>query len=384
MWFCREFSKAAMLGRSFAPLVFAACLYLPVVHPAVAAEKAAGKISGQLRIPNRPEAPLFEGQQGRQRTEIQFDPSSGMVTMRILAQDPNGYFIPNIRRENFAVYEDGVRQQNATVEIEHSPVSMGILLECGGRYEALNKALGEEISRAAHAFLDEISKEDKIAIWKYGDTIETVSEFSQGHETIQNSLDALGTPPFSELNFYDALLTALNRMQPIHGRKALLVISSGRDTFSKAAFHDALRAAGSSDTPVYVINIGPVLQEHISVMGNSGPYARLDWQQAGNELQQIAKASGGRMYSPHSTIDLAGIYDDLMENLRVRYVITYKSTSNSDAERTVRVDLVDPKTGRPLEIVDAAGKPIRSKLLFESKYMPRSSSTAPGGEVYLP
>jgi hypothetical protein len=55
----------------------------------------------------------------------------------MLVQDPSGYFIPNIRRENFVVYENGFRQQNATVEIEHSPVAMGILLEYGGRYQAL-------------------------------------------------------------------------------------------------------------------------------------------------------------------------------------------------------------------------------------------------------
>jgi hypothetical protein len=57
-----------------------------------------------------------------------------VVTLKLLVQDANGYFVPNLRRENFAVYENGVRQTNATVEVEHSPVSMGLLLEFGGRY----------------------------------------------------------------------------------------------------------------------------------------------------------------------------------------------------------------------------------------------------------
>jgi hypothetical protein len=84
------------------------------------------------------------------------------------------------------------------------------------------------------------------------------------------------------------------------------------------------------------------------------------------------------MYSPQNTYDLAGIYDDLMENLRVRYVITYKSTGGGDpsAARTVRVELVNPTTGGPLEIVDANGKVIRSKVFVEDNYVPASAATA--------
>src|SRR5690349_18784186 len=67
-------------------------------------------------------------EQGRAKSEISFDPASGEVTVKMLVQDPNGYFIPNIRRDNFAVYENGVRQTNAMVGIEHSPVSLALLM----------------------------------------------------------------------------------------------------------------------------------------------------------------------------------------------------------------------------------------------------------------
>jgi len=88
------------------------------------------------------------------------------------ARDPNGYFIPNIRRESFVVYENNARQQNATVEIEHAPVTLAVLMEYGGRYQALNKALGDEVPRAAHQLLDEIGRQDRIAVWRYGDRVE--------------------------------------------------------------------------------------------------------------------------------------------------------------------------------------------------------------------
>jgi hypothetical protein len=100
----------------------------------------------QLQVPNRPSTALFQGAQGKQRTEIHFDPATQVVTIKMLVQNPRGYFIPNIRRENFAVYENGVRQENASVEIEHAAISLGVLLEYGGRYQALNESKLRQIA----------------------------------------------------------------------------------------------------------------------------------------------------------------------------------------------------------------------------------------------
>jgi hypothetical protein len=86
------------------------------------------------------------------------------------------------------------------------------------------------------------------------------------------------------------------------------------------------------------------------------------------------------MYSESSIFDLTGVYDDLMENLRVRYVISYRSTSSGslDAARTVRVELVDPKTNGPLEIIDANGKVIRSTMILENSYVPNTDPAKAG------
>jgi|SRR5882762_1640950 len=169
----------------------------PESHPGTA---------GQIRIPNRALTSLFTGEQGKQRTEIHFDPATGMVTIKLLVQDPSGYFIPDIRRDNFVVYENGVRQKNATVEIEHAPVSLALLLEYGGRYQGLNRALGEEVSRAGHQVLDVLGRQDKIAIWKYGDTVERLADFSQGRDTLDGLFYTLKAPELSEANLYDALI----------------------------------------------------------------------------------------------------------------------------------------------------------------------------------
>jgi len=315
---------------------------------ALAASSSAPRIQrDRLQVPNRPSAALYQGEQGGQKTEVRFDPATKMVTIKMLVQDPNGYFIPNVRRDNFAVYEDGVRQHNATVDVEHAPVSLAVLLEWGGRYQALNNARSDEVLGAARQILDELGRQDKIAIFRYGERVERLADFSAGHDTLDELFTGLGKPEFSELNFYDALVSTANFMKPVTGRKAIILISSGVDTFSKAKYEDALVAARTAGTPIYAINIAPALRRSLELaLANPGTYARIDWKRAETQLQDLAKASGGRMYCVDSTLDLPNIYDDLMENLRVRYVITYKSstTANSDTARTIRIELVDPTT----------------------------------------
>ncbi len=341
--------------------------------PSTAVAPAPKRARTQVQVPNRPPTALFQGEQGKQKTELSYDPTMQIVTIKMLVQDPNGYFIPNIRRDNFAVYEDGVRQHNATVEVEHAPVSVAVLMEWGGRYQAFNKALSEQVPRAARQILDQLGRQDKIAIFRYGDRVDQLADFTTGHDALDATFSGLEKPEFSELNFYDALISAVQFMKGASGRKAIIVISSGVDTFSKAKYQDALAAARDGGTPVYVINIAPALRTSLEYStSKAGPYARIDWKRAESELQEMARASGGRVYSAESTFDLSSVYDDLMENLRVRYVITYKSTSTGDSHipRAVRIQLVDPTTGGPLEIIDADGKRIQSTLSFEASYTP--------------
>jgi hypothetical protein len=161
-------------------------------------------------------------------------------------------------------------------------------------------------------------------------------------------------------------------MRPVTGRKATIVISSGIDTFSKASHETAVEAARRSDAPIYAISLAQILRDAAHLHGEAHP--GVDWKAAENRLHEIAQASGGRLYSPASSIDLSPIYDDLMENLKVRYVITYTSPKHGDAvaARTVRVELVDPKTGKPLQIVDANGRPVRVSAIAEVSYSPEA------------
>jgi VWFA-related protein len=376
----KMWSKANAKNVTRIVLLLSPLLAPPVVAQSLRTSKsnaqdAERSTGGQLQLPNRPAQPLFKNKQGNQKTEIHFDPATRTVTIKLLVQDANGYFIPNIRRDNFAVYENGVRQQNATVDVEHAPVSLGLLMEFGGRTPGLNRDLGEEVARACQHVLDELGQDDSIAAWKYNDTVQMLSGFSRDKSNLQTQCLKLGTPELSETNLYDAIIFTLGQLHPVTGRKAILLISSGVDTFSKATYQDALKAAQGSDTPIYALGLVHALRLDFEIRAHAGPAARIDWTKAEKTLEELSTVSGGRAYIPENTLDLAPVYDDMLENLKVRYVVSYVSSSTLDpnSPRTVRVELVDPKTGGPLQIVDSTGKPVRAKIVVQDSYTPSSA-----------
>ena len=188
----------------------------------------------------------------------------------------------------------------------------------------------------------------------------------------------MGAPEFSEANLYDAVISMLGQMRQAAGRKGIVLISSGIDTFSEAGFDDVLQTARTSDTPIYVISLVPMLRQIVQMQAPTEPLARVDWQKAEKQLEEIARLSGGRAYAPESTIDLSATYDDLLENLKIRYVVSYRSSSNSDlnSPRTIRIELVDPKTGGPLHVIDTNGRTIPAMVVVQNSYVP--STALPG------
>jgi VWFA-related protein len=338
--------------------------------------------SGEVQIPHRPVKSLFRGQQGKQHTEIYFDGATGVVTMKLLVQDSNGYFIPNLRADNFIVYENGARQQLASAAIERAPASIGLLLEFANPMPGLGEALQVDISDAAHQLVRAIEANDDVTAWKYNDRVDKLGDWDDGREVLDKAVLFLDKPGPPVANLYDALLYALPQMPQKQRRNALVLISDGIDSDSKASYRSVVTAAENSGVPIYVISMTNVAKQYMEAHPDAGPMVKVDWSKAERELQEIAQASGGRVYVPSEPINLSTTYDDLLENLKVRYVLTYRSSASGDSPRTVRVELANPRTGGLLQIVDKEGHPIRAMVVAQDSYSPaQASKSAPGNSA---
>ncbi|HTW73886.1 MAG TPA: VWA domain-containing protein [Steroidobacteraceae bacterium] len=308
------------------------------------------------------------------RAAIGYDPATRLVTLSVALPDGAGRLIGGLHPADFVVYENGVRQQPVRVRVEHAAISAGLLLEYGGRYPSLDAAAGSAVSMAAEQLVGDIEAGDRLAVWTYGNRMRQLTGFTRNHADLQSTLYLdLQAPPFSELNFYDALIEALTRLRRQPGQRALIVVSSGRDTFSRATFGQALQAARTAGVPIYFIDLTPLLQGYIADAATPNPYAALDLSRDRRRMQQIAAASGGRVYSPADMLDLSGLYDDLMQTLRVRYRVTYRSHGDAarDIARTVRVELLgSPRAAAAPRLLAAAGQPAHALLIAEASYRP--------------
>jgi hypothetical protein len=255
-----------------------------------------------------------------------FNPETGQVIVTANVPAAEWASTADIGRHSFVVYENNVRQLVDDVEVTHAPLSIGLLLENGGRYHAMNEALAENVTRAARELLGAINPGDRVTMWTYSDSVRPLE--AAGNETSgpQRTNLSLPVPPASESNFYDALLATLPRVGEMPGRKVLMVVSSGIDTFSKAGFADVLKAEREAGVPVCVIDLGPLLRSSLLDEG-SGPYAHLNWSKASSQLARIATVSGCRALTPSSSLEFPAVYDSLLANLGLQYDIRYRSTA---------------------------------------------------------
>lgn len=296
------------------------------------------------------------------------------VTVPIAVLDQKGRFIPNIPQSYFRVEEDGTPQQIATFSKGEAPMTVCLLIEFSGLFQAYWSYGWGETLTAAYGFVDTLKPEDNIAVVAFDlrDTI--LSDFTTDRRKTQEALSRLRIPGFSESNLFDALTDMADRMSNIEGRKAILVIASGRDTFSKITYDKARRSLQSSGVPIYSISILQVARELADARGMMGPIAQLDFLQADNAMRTFAKETGGQAFFPRFEGELPSVFRALSDSLRNQYTIAYhpSNLARDGKYRKIKVSLVNPSNGEPLKVVEN-GKAVKYQIMAKAGYSaPRS------------
>ncbi len=291
------------------------------------------------------------------------------VTVPVAVLDPKGRFIPNIPQSYFRVQEDGVPQQIAGFAKGEAPMTVCMLIEFSGLFQAFWSYGWGETLTAAYGFVDTLKADDNIAVVAYDLKSTILSDFTNDRAKTQEALARLRIPGFSESNLFDAVTDMADRMSSIEGRKAILVIASGRDTFSKITYDKARRSLQSSGVPVYSISILQVARELADARGMMGPIAQLDFLQADNTMRTFAKETGGQAFFPRFQGELPGVFRALSDSLRNQYTLSYhpSNVARDGKYRKIKVDLVNPSTGEALKVVEN-GKPVKYQIMAKAGY----------------
>jgi VWFA-related protein len=186
-------------------------------------------------------------------------------------------------------------------------------------------------------------------------------DFTQDKRAIMGALNMLRIPGFSERNLFDALFDTIDRCERIDGKKYIILVSSGRDTFSKLNLDQIIKKVKSTkDVTIYAISIGWQTRERLDAMGRASGITQVDWLQADNQLNTFARLTGGRAYFPRFQGELPELFHDIASDIRNQYSISYHPTNAKldGTYRKLKVELQAPDGG-PLHVRDQKGKELK-------------------------
>jgi len=296
-----------------------------------------------------------------------------MVNVPVLVTTKNGQFIPGLKAGNFRILEDGVQQTiSAFNQTKDAPITAVLLTE----FAATNYYFVVDAINASYSFASSLKPEDWIAVMYYDMKPHILVDFTQDKREVFGALRQLSVPTWNETNLFDALYDAVDRLDRLQGRKYIILISSGRDTFSKLNFDNVLKKLREThNITIFVISTGQFLRQltdcprtSIDVI-NPCSDVRMDYLQADNEMNTIAHMTGGQAYFPRFQAAFPEVFGDIAQSIRNQYVLAYHPTNakQDGTYRKIKVELTDGE-GHPLKIHDQKGKDVKYMIVARDGY----------------
>jgi Ca-activated chloride channel family protein len=296
-----------------------------------------------------------------------------LVTLPVSVTDRNGRYIPNLRKEDFRLWEDGVEQAVAFFNAVDKPFSVVLMIDTSGS----TRFRLEDIQDAAITFVNQLRRDDKVMVVSFDNDVEVLSELTSDRYRLRDAIMRTRTGDSTRL--YDAVDLVINqRLNRIDGRKAVVLFTDGVDTTSRhASYEKNLRDAeeldaliypvqydtyadvgggggsswpGSSRVPTSPIDIlvqilGGVSRGGRSGGGGSGPgTSRQDYDLANRYLQDLSQVTGARKYQADSIQNISVAFSNIAEELRRQYSLGYypKNPAQAGQRRQIRVRVNQP------------------------------------------
>lgn len=333
------------LGRTAARLAargwFLSLLCLLLVVPSIACPASAQEdplnqvhIRTPLPVTNADTAvPLTPGTS--LRNGITFRINTNLVLVPVTVTDPMDRLVTGLEKQNFAVYEDNHPEVIRTFSCQDTPVSIGIILDLSG-------SMSDKIVRARGAilqFMRTSNPRDQFFVIGFNNHPFLLSDFTSDVNKIEANLDTV--QPEHRTALLDAIYFGLEKMkQAEYPRRALIIVSDGGDNNSRYTEGEVRSAVRESDVQIYALGIfdpdAPTPEEQ------EGPML----------LNDIATASGGRLFPVDDLSEMADIATRISMELRNEYVLGYSTTDmKMDGKwRKLRVKLLPPPGLPPLTV----------------------------------
>lgn len=330
--------------------------------PAPRAAAASPQQSQTQNPPKKPKPGTAGEEQDRPQGQTHISVAVDLVSLNVLVTDQKGNVLTGLKPENFTIYEDNVKQ-----EITHfAPVEANMTVVLLVEYSRLITPFIYEVWNGIYGFANSLRPGDWVAVIGYDMRPEILCDFTQNRQELNEALARFNTPAFSESNLSDALIDTLDRVEETEGKVAVVLLSSGLDTFSKHTYDEALAKCKAANASVYAISLGQSFRIRAEPYMSSE--ANMEFLMADNRLKSFADFTGGGFFAPRFITEFPDIYRTISAELRNQYSIAYNSSnSKHDGKfRKIRVEVgVD---------LQEKGKPMKLKVLTRKGYMAKQGA----------
>lgn len=295
-----------------------------------------------------------------------------LVNVDVLVTTKAGQFIPGLKQGNFRVLEDGVPQEVKHFNVSQAPITAVLLVE----FASTNYVFMIQALQASYAFANTLKKDDWVAVTYYDMQPHILVDFTQDKKAVYGALNQLRIPGFSETNLFDALYDTLDRLDRVEGKKYVILVTTGVDTFSKLTLDKIMKKIkDTKDVTIFPISVGFIVREYCETHpcgythGMGIPVGHMDYLQGDNEMRTFAAMTGGRAYFPRFEGELPELFGDISNDIRNQYTISYAPTNSKldGTYRKLKVEVVGPD-GAPLKVKDQKGKDVKIDVVARDGY----------------
>jgi VWFA-related protein len=297
-----------------------------------------------------------------------------LVNVDVLVTTKDGQFVPGLKKDNFRIMEDGVQQQVMNFNVSQAPITAVLLVE----FASTNYVFMVQALQASYAFANTLKKDDWVAVAYFDMQPHILVDFTQDKKAVYGALNQLRIPGFSETNVFDALYDTLDRLDRVEGKKYVILVTTGVDTFSKITLDKMMKKIkDTKDVTIFPISVGFIVREYCdthpgycrNAHGMGIPVGHMDYLQGDNEMRTFAAMTGGRAYFPRFEGELPELFGDISNDIRNEYSISYhpSNTKLDGTYRKLKVQVVAPDGGQ-LKVKDQKGKDVKIEVFARDGY----------------
>lgn len=319
-------------------------------------------------------SPLVSGLRAQQVLESKAE----LVKVDVSVADKRGNFLASLTQSDFRILDNGVERPITFFTPVDAPAQVLVLIETGPAVYLIHS----EHLAAAYALLDGLDPRDQVALASYDNAPRQILPFTSDKSLL---LAALGGIQYNigmgELNFYGSLAEILNWLEPVPGKRAVVLLTTGLDSSQPSHWQELADRIHRDDVVIFPVALGGSLRSTVpakhkgkklgqrgdeSAGSESKPANPVSFAQADKDLRALASMTGGRAYFPDSRQDFVAFYREIAAMLRHQYVLGFAPAHDGQLH-SLSVELVSaPAAGTAGK---SHAKNAEHQIFFRSGYL---------------